>query len=402
MKKILLTVMIFAFVANVSAQIKVDATGNVGIKLPNLTDIPLSALSIGEVGNSNYLTSLTGNGKNAILNVSNPTPIYLNSIGYGIRSSVNTTNSLQSTVAVGLWGETSNDSPSSLGYGTGVMGLSADHYRSYGVAGLVGGSNGGVGIYGSKTSALIATPSGSQYAGYFWGDIVVTGTIGSVNLTESDVAYKQNIEDIEEASTLRNILSLRPISYNLKQRYVDAWEDGKTRQIPVYDETSDLFRNRHYGLIAQELQEIYPDLVYTSGEGLLTVNYNELVPILIESVKTLNNRISELEGNLSVLRSSEQATSINNPSVAQCKLYQNIPNPFAQSTRIKVFIAGEIQNAVLTIYDLQGKQLKQIVIVQRGESTIEISGSEFPAGIYLYALIADGKEVDLKRMILTE
>jgi hypothetical protein len=51
---------------------------------------------------------------------------------------------------------------------------------------------------------------------------------------------------------------------------------------------------------------------------------------------------------------------------------------------------------------LQGKQLKQIAIAQKGESTVEISGSEFPAGIYLYALIADGQKVDLKQMILTE
>ena len=55
-----------------------------------------------------------------------------------------------------------------------------------------------------------------------------------------------------------------------------------------------------------------------------------------------------------------------------------------------------------TIYDLYGKQLKQIHLSQRGNGSQIISGSEFSAGIYLYALIADGKEVDVKRMILTE
>jgi hypothetical protein len=39
---------------------------------------------------------------------------------------------------------------------------------------------------------------------------------------------------------------------------------------------------------------------------------------------------------------------------------------------------------------------------QRGENSQLISGSEFEPGIYLYALIADGQEVDVKRMILTE
>jgi hypothetical protein len=40
--------------------------------------------------------------------------------------------------------------------------------------------------------------------------------------------------------------------------------------------------------------------------------------------------------------------------------------------------------------------------IQKKILTQIISGSEFSAGIYLYALIADGKEIDMKRMILTE
>jgi hypothetical protein len=43
-----------------------------------------------------------------------------------------------------------------------------------------------------------------------------------------------------------------------------------------------------------------------------------------------------------------------------------------------------------------------LAIAQRGESSQLISGSEFEPGIYLYALIVDGQEVDVKRMILTE
>ncbi len=49
-----------------------------------------------------------------------------------------------------------------------------------------------------------------------------------------------------------------------------------------------------------------------------------------------------------------------------------------------------------------GKQLKQITLTQRGEGSTLVSGSQFSPGMYLYALIADGQEVDVKRMILTE
>ena len=59
-------------------------------------------------------------------------------------------------------------------------------------------------------------------------------------------------------------------------------------------------------------------------------------------------------------------------------------------------------SALLCIYDLQGKQLRQIVLNERGQAALSLSASEFRPGIYLYGLIADGQEIDVKRMILTE
>jgi hypothetical protein len=50
---------------------------------------------------------------------------------------------------------------------------------------------------------------------------------------------------------------------------------------------------------------------------------------------------------------------------------------------------------------MQGKMLKK-PDAPAGAHTLTIKGSELKPGIYLYALIADGKEVDVKRMILTE
>lgn len=41
-------------------------------------------------------------------------------------------------------------------------------------------------------------------------------------------------------------------------------------------------------------------------------------------------------------------------------------------------------------------------ISERGKGTVTIEGSEFSAGMYLYALIADGKVIDTKRMVLTK
>ena len=57
--------------------------------------------------------------------------------------------------------------------------------------------------------------------------------------------------------------------------------------------------------------------------------------------------------------------------------------------------------ATVMIYNLEGKQMKNIQVNDRGKVSVKISGNELSAGMYLYALIADGKVVDTKRMILT-
>ena len=66
------------------------------------------------------------------------------------------------------------------------------------------------------------------------------------------------------------------------------------------------------------------------------------------------------------------------------------------------YIPENAKAAKLCIYNLQGAQIKQIAIAERGEGIQAILGAELTAGMYLYALIVDGKEIDVKRMILTE
>jgi hypothetical protein len=101
-----------------------------------------------------------------------------------------------------------------------------------------------------------------------------------------------------------------------------------------------LFQKKHYGLIAQEVKEIYPDLVYSDAEGKLSVNYTGLIPLLIESVKELKAEIDALKANQEAVGSLRSATGLENPAAAQCKLYQNAPNPFSQTTQIKVAVAS--------------------------------------------------------------
>jgi len=158
--------------------------------------------------------------------------------------------------------------------------------------------------------------------------------------------------------------------------------------------------------LAQELQGIYPDLVYKKDDGYLAVNYVELIPMLIQSIKVLNNELETLKAQTngssssSKVKSSSESTEIN--SLTYPLLYQNILNPFNTATSIGFYLPTTVTNANIYVYDMNGVKLKSYSITEKGKKNITINGSEFNAGMYLYALIADGKVIDTKRMILTK
>ncbi len=104
------------------------------------------------------------------------------------------------------------------------------------------------------------------------GNILASGTI-----TSSDIRYKENIREIESTE---NLLQLKPVSYYFKNEYI---ENGQ------FDE------RLHFGLIAQDVEKIYPNLVYENNDGFKAINYTELIAILIKSNQELRERIARLE-----------------------------------------------------------------------------------------------------------
>ena len=97
----------------------------------------------------------------------------------------------------------------------------------------------------------------------------------------------------------------------------------------------------------------------------------------------------------------DQATSHELKKVGSAALFQNSPNPFSEATEIKMSLPETTREAHVRVYNLEGKELKNIQVEERGEASIKISANDLSAGMYLYALIIDGKVVDTKRLILT-
>jgi len=59
-------------------------------------------------------------------------------------------------------------------------------------------------------------------------------------------------------------------------------------------------------------------------------------------------------------------------------------------------------DAHLCVYDLNGQQIRSTKLLERGAQTETFKHNDLKAGIYLYSLLVDGKEIDCKRMVITE
>ncbi|MDD3079698.1 MAG: tail fiber domain-containing protein [Paludibacter sp.] len=153
--------------------------------------------------------------------------------------------------------------------------------------GTLYGTGNGAGIIGTIDGNMDVSVPG-KYAGYFAGDVKVTGIVTSTNITSSDKRLKNNIEGINKKhNVLTDIMALNPVEYNLKQRYIESVGETVKTATAYFDENSQIFKKKQFGLVAQEVQEVYPELVYEDPEGYLAINYTGLIPIMIETIKDL-------------------------------------------------------------------------------------------------------------------
>jgi hypothetical protein len=69
---------------------------------------------------------------------------------------------------------------------------------------------------------------------------------------------------------------------------------------------------------------------------------------------------------------------------------------------VKYTLPTTISNAFMAVYDLTGKQITTFPINERGSASVVLTSDKLSAGIYIYSIVADGKVVDSKRMIVAE
>ena len=115
----------------------------------------------------------------------------------------------------------------------------------------------------------------------------VAGLIRSTNgfCGGSDIRWKENIETLP--NPLESLLKLRGIKFDWKL------EEFKDKGFP---------EGRQIGIIAQELEEEFPELVRTDGEGYKSIAYTNFTAVLLEAIKELKAEIDQLKAEITVLK----------------------------------------------------------------------------------------------------
>ena len=384
MKRKLLLISLYALTLSASAQFTIQSSGN------------------------NYITCNPG-GKSGISLITSG-----NNSGnlYGGHFS-----SSYASTAVGLRGYAASSSTC-----VGVTGHSVMGSKTIGVLGSTDQNytSSGVGVYGTVHGDMgSALMSNEVYAGFFYGNVRITGnlngtTIQGTLLGDAAGESSSSASGLSLRSSVASSLSGLSVTTYQKERPAplenielieglegDSLQKGMEPEPDIMEEQ--YYGKTHYALDADRLEETFPDLVYVDKDGNKSINYVEMIPLLVQSINELNAKIEVLEGQASEdsARKARSTTDIQASSSSQNKLYQNTPNPFKEQTVIRFSLADDVQNAAICIFDMTGKTVKKFP-VSSGMESVSVGGYELGEGMFLYSLVVNGQEIDTKRMIISK
>ena len=125
------------------------------------------------------------------------------------------------------------------------------------------------------TKETVLTPSSSKFESlYIQGDLFVDGSI----INPSDINIKNSVTPLNSKITDK-LMRLEPMSYEFKD---------------------DPTKHTHYGFIANEFENEYPELVHSKPDAkyskIKSINYMEIIPLLVSKIQQMQREIDELKG----------------------------------------------------------------------------------------------------------
>ena len=171
--------------------------------------------------------------------------------------------------------------------GPGGMAGAENESNKIRIGGYISEDYGRTVIYGDiKEDYIVIAGTDNNSKTFF-----VNGSAGGTSTwaSSSDARLKKDVQTIEGA--LDKVLKLRGVSYYWKNRDEMAAAKGVAADSLDYGYDD----QKHIGVIAQELEDVFPELVSTASDGFKSVEYSTLAPILIEAIKEQQQIINALQ-----------------------------------------------------------------------------------------------------------
>jgi hypothetical protein len=236
-------------------------------------------------GTGDYNTGIGGGV--ALLGI--PTGKSNTAIGYGAIVSLNTGLQNNTLGEESLYNITSGSYNIAIGYNAGELFTTENNNIDVANNGTTGDS--GVvrfGTSGTQTSFFVAGVNGVN-VGANTSSLLIDSS-GQLGTISSSRRFKTDIQDMGDAS--RDLMRLRPVTFIYQKPFADGSQ-------PV-----------QYGLIAEEVADVYPDLVAYSADGQIqTVKYQMLAPLLLNEVQRDQTEIRELDEQMTKLEAALAAAS---------------------------------------------------------------------------------------------
>ena len=223
---------------------------------------------------------------------------YSTLIGYRVAANVNFTNGIGSNnIIIGTNITLEDDRINSINIGGLIFG--SDSYSTTTGNPFSGSANGKVGINQPNPEYDFDVSGSGNYTNGLTvsGSTTITGSLGVgttgsavvgridasndvVAFATSDIHLKENLKPI--ANALYKLDHIQGYTFDWKQDEKLVSQHG--------------FTGRDIGVIAQEIEEILPEVVITRDSGYKAVKYEKIVPFLIQCIKELKDEIEELKG----------------------------------------------------------------------------------------------------------
>ena len=363
-------------------------------------------------GNAALGNNTTGNSNTAVgawaLYHANTT----GNVGVGRRALYNTTSGGANT-AVGTNALQNNTTGlANVAVGNEAMNNNVGGYFNTAVGNSAGPAFGSGNLTNATAIGYYAINTGSQQVRI--GNEFVTDIGGHVSWsTLSDGRFKRDIK--EDIAGLEFINKLRPVSYTLDDEAIaNALRIPDSVRTGLQTGRKAVFRQS--GFVAQEVEDLVRKGNYSfnavnapqNDNDHYSIRYAEFVVPLVKAVQELTAKLDAQANEISSLKKQlENVRADGGDSIKRdfknsdgAALFQNFPNPFSTSTEISLSLPDNVRSANLIFYTLEGRQLKVMPLFNRGYFNVSVQASELSDGMYIYALMADGKFIDSKRLVV--